>query len=133
MVGVAPVGTEGPPSEGRLPVFDLDVVSQSTGGDPDLIIEIAELFLDSGPEAIETLRRARWADDDTELASIAHRVKGGALNMGATRLADVAHLAESTWRAGDLSDVDVRIGRLHQEFADFGEALEKYRNKRDVR
>jgi len=129
----APTAIESSLVESGLPVFDIDVVSQSTGGDPDLIIEIAELFLDSGPEVIETLRRARWADDDTALASIAHRVKGGALNMGATRLADVAHLAESTWRAGDLSDVDVRIGRLHQEFADFGEALESYRNKRDVR
>lgn len=122
-----------PEPETGPPIFDIDVVSESTGGDSALIAEIAHMFLDTASSVIEDLRRARWADDSTELASLAHRVKGGALNIGATRLAGVADRAESTWRSGDLSDVDVRIGRLNQEFADFGDELQKYQSKRDVR
>lgn len=116
----------------RLAVFDADVVLQSTGGDLGLVVEVAQLFLDTQAEVVEMVRRARWADDARELAAVAHRIKGGALNIGATRLADIADRAESTWRGADLSDVDVRIGRLTRAFDDFAQALRDYREKRGL-
>ncbi|MAP93564.1 MAG: phosphotransferase [Ponticaulis sp.] len=107
----------------------------NTGGDRELAAEVLEIFRTQ----VETWGRmldpkdepARWAD-------AAHTLKGAALGIGASRLAEVCKIAETTGRSDpppSLTMAAVRIndirdcllptmdeaGQLQHEFAQFSE------------
>ena len=87
------------------PVLDpsvIDTLRQLTPpGEPDVLTEVLQMFLQEVPPRIERLRNACTAGDIQEVHRAAHSLKGSAGNIGASRLLDVCRRLDD--RKADLS------------------------------
>jgi len=74
------------------PEIDFDHLNKYVGGDPDLTREVFGLFRNQ----VEMWGRGLTADADDDMwASVTHSLKGSALAVGATSLAELCEAAES--------------------------------------
>jgi len=103
------------------PVLDatvLDTLRQLTPpGEPDVLAEVLELFLQEAPRRIEKLIAAWAANDAAELYKTAHSLKGSAGNIGAQPLFRVCSQLDGKGRAGDLTHVKPLVETLAAEYA----------------
>jgi len=60
----------------------------------DIAGRLADLFAESTPELLESLRSAQDAGDEEGLRRAAHKLKGSCLNIGATLMATLAASVE---------------------------------------
>ena len=84
-------------------VLDQDAALARVGGDHELLVEIAELFLEEYPGLLTTLAAAISNHDAYTVERTAHSLKGSIANFGAEAVRQVAFALEQTGRAGDLS------------------------------
>jgi HPt (histidine-containing phosphotransfer) domain-containing protein len=118
-----------PFSQAESAVLDLSVMAaiRSLGGpgDPDVFKEVARLFLADVPIHLAALGAAIAADSAGSVAQIAHRLRGGALEMGALRIAPLCAAIEQAARAGSLAHVAAQAESLHRECAAARIAIEQ--------
>ena len=118
-----------PVSTPELPVLDVSVMEaiRSLGGpgDPDVFNEVANLFLADVPVHLAALTAAIAAGSAESVAQIAHRLRGGALEMGALRMAPLCAAIEHAARAGSLEHAAAQAESLDREFAAARAALEQ--------
>ena len=83
-----------------------------------LAVELVALFVDDAPEAARGIRVALGSLRALDLVDEAHRLKGIALALGATSVAERSSEIEQLGRTGSLSLVLERLGVLDREIAD---------------
>ena len=87
------------------PVLDPSHLAMMTGNDPDLAVEVIDIFRQQTDIWVRMLDAdmppAQWAD-------AAHSLKGSALSVGAKRLADICAQAERLGRNAE----DVPVSRV---------------------
>jgi HPt (histidine-containing phosphotransfer) domain-containing protein len=66
----------------------------------DIAGRLADLFAESTPELLQTLRSAHDAGDEEAVRRAAHKLKGSCQNIGATRMATLAASVEQGQDAG---------------------------------
>jgi PAS domain S-box-containing protein len=108
--------------------------------DPSRLAELAEMgaeaaplirraignFVDGASENLAVVRRL-WAErDGAALRAAAHKLKGSAANLGANRVARVAHDVEQLAEQGELKRVGLKLVELQAELDDAVEALAAY-------
>ena len=86
-------------------------------GEPDVFAEVARLFLADVPIHLTALGVAIAADEKESVRNIAHRLRGGALEIGAVRMAPVCAAIEHAARSGSLVDAAAQADSLGREFA----------------
>jgi signal transduction histidine kinase/HPt (histidine-containing phosphotransfer) domain-containing protein/DNA-binding NarL/FixJ family response regulator len=74
--------------------IDRAVALSRAGGDPELLRDIAGLFIEHGPRWLDEVRSALDLGDWEGAKRLAHTLKGSATNLGAQRAADAAHALE---------------------------------------
>ena len=94
-------------------------------GEPNVFAEVARLFLADVPIHLLALGAAIAADDKESVRKIAHRLRGGALEIGAVRMAPVCAAIEQAARAGSLEDAAAQADSLGGEFALARQELEQ--------
>ena len=94
-------------------------------GEPNVFAEVARLFLADVPIHLLALGAAIAADDKESVRKIAHRLRGGALEIGAVRMAPVCAAIEHAARAGSLEDAAAQADSLGGEFALTRQELEQ--------
>jgi HPt (histidine-containing phosphotransfer) domain-containing protein len=94
-------------------------------GEPDVYAQVAHLFLADVPIHLSALSAAIAADSTESVAQIAHRLRGGALEMGALSMAPVCAAIERAARAGSLEHTIALAASLECEFAATRAALER--------
>jgi len=103
------------------PVLDPTVLENlrqlTPPGEPDVLKEVLELFLEDVPVRIERLRTAWQGGDAVVLQRAAHSLKGSAANIGATALLGVCRQLDELGRSGDLSSAAPLVTALEAEFA----------------
>jgi CheY-like chemotaxis protein len=104
--------------------LDADAALQQVAGDWDLLLTVANLFLDGWTELHDRLLRAVKEDDAAELAAVAHRLKGGSGNVGAKALHSLAGELELRWKAGDTAEASADVARLERRMEAYREALD---------
>ena len=116
--------------------IDFDHLNQYVGGDVDLTAEVFGLF----KHQVEMWSRALTveADDDT-WESVCHSLRGTALAVGATKLAQLCEKAEALIGAGNraggrdvaLQNIEFRISRTTAEIQrwEYRQTLNKMRGK----
>jgi HPt (histidine-containing phosphotransfer) domain-containing protein len=110
-------------------VLDVSVMvairSLGGAGEPDVYEEVARLFLADVPLHLSALGVAIAANSVESVEQIAHRLRGGALEMGALRMAPLCAAIEHAARAGSLEHAAARAETLDREFAAARVALEQ--------
>ena len=116
-------------SPSESPVLDASVMEmlRSIGapGEPDLYVEVARLFLADVPIHLTALHAAIAADSAESVRQIAHRLRGGSLEMGALRMAPLCAAIEHAAREGSLEHAAAQADSLAREFASARLELEK--------
>ncbi len=72
------------------------------GGDPELMRELARIFLAELPVKVDVLRNAAAAGDTERIRQAAHALKGSAAAVGGRPAADASSRLESLGRSGNL-------------------------------
>jgi HPt (histidine-containing phosphotransfer) domain-containing protein len=106
VVGAAPADPDPEPAaaapsealvdEARMLLFRRDY--------PDVAGRLAELFAETTPELLETLRAAHEAGDGEAVSRTAHKLKGSCQNVGATFMATLAGSLERGDAPADAVD-----------------------------
>jgi PAS domain S-box-containing protein len=93
-------------------------------GEPDLLGELAALFLVDVPNQLETLRQALEAGDISSARRVAHTLKGSCGNMGAKRMATICAELQDVGDSSDLTLAATLVKHLQAEFVRVRHALE---------
>ena len=105
--------------------FDLEGALERTGGDEEILKEIAELFLEDGPDLLMQIREAIDAKDAGALQKAAHTLKGSVANFGAEEAVETAFRLETMGREDQLSDVEAVYRSLEAAIHEVKNGLER--------
>jgi signal transduction histidine kinase/DNA-binding response OmpR family regulator/HPt (histidine-containing phosphotransfer) domain-containing protein len=94
-------------------------------GEPDILKELIELFLEDVPPQLEALREAEERDDPKSVERIAHTLKGSSSNLGAVRMAAICAELEEIGRSGELAPAPALISGLEAELGRVRAVLER--------
>jgi HPt (histidine-containing phosphotransfer) domain-containing protein len=97
------------PSMGSL---DREVALVRVGGDPELLKEIAVLFLENYEAWLGELRQATARADAQAVERTAHGLKGSVANFGARDAVEAALELENLGRNGDLTGMQQPLAAL---------------------
>jgi signal transduction histidine kinase/CheY-like chemotaxis protein/HPt (histidine-containing phosphotransfer) domain-containing protein len=95
----------------------LQTLRDVAGPDPDSFIhELVLAFVDEGGEELNQIRAAAETADPGALVMAAHRLKGSALNLGCTAVAEAADTLEALGRSGTVIGSGPLLDRLSDAF-----------------
>ncbi len=112
------------PASGQsiVPVFDIEnLVSQFN--DRVFALEIAELFASTLPEFKAELQESLILNDIEQTLGVAHRLKGSAATVKASRISGLALEIESAARDSQLDQIESQLAELLSEFDNFVNAV----------
>ncbi len=98
-----------------LPVVDETRLMNEFGGDPTILAELSNLFMEHVPPLFEAIVQAVESGATTDLAAHAHSLKGACATYGAPRLAHVCKEAELAARQDDLQTVSENLDVIKEE------------------
>ena len=98
-------------------------------GEPDIIEELGELFLERAPGRIEAMHQALEDREPEKLSREAHNLKSSSANVGAMKLSALARDLETMGRSGDLTRAPGLISQAEAELGRVRLALEEEMKK----
>lgn len=106
-------GTSKEPDAGRRPaLLDLEMALSRVSDDPELLREVAHLFLEDYPKALDEIRRAAESRDAQTLERSAHSLKGSVANFGAEPVVQAALRLETMGRNRSLEQAAEALAQL---------------------
>lgn len=99
-------------------------------GEPDLIVELLDLYLDNAPAKLAAMRAALVESDTTRLKYHAHYLKGSSANLGARRVAELCDELEGACRGDGLDGAGQTLERLARALGDARRVFEAERERR---
>ena len=116
--------------EALLSHLDMDVMEQLLSlddGELGLLEEMLVLYTEDTPDRIRAIETTLGTGEMTDMADVAHAIKGSAGTMGAPKVRAVAALLEGAGRQGKWEQPpDVLLAQLKQAYADSVAALEAF-------
>jgi HPt (histidine-containing phosphotransfer) domain-containing protein len=127
----APIGPPAleplPFSGGRISVIDRTMLARLRAirheGEPDLVLEVIELFLDESGDRLAELKGAIEGNDLPVVARIAHTLKGSAGHLGAKALTTLCRRLEDKARTGAPFNGAFAYSAIEEELGRVREAL----------
>jgi signal transduction histidine kinase/HPt (histidine-containing phosphotransfer) domain-containing protein len=111
------------------PAFDHVAALARASDDPELLMEIAGMFLSDYPRRMSAIKEAIACGDCEALGFAAHTLKGVVGNFHAQAALEAAQRLETMADKGDLTRLDVALATLEAEIERFSQALRLYRDK----
>ncbi|MDX2455928.1 MAG: response regulator, partial [Gammaproteobacteria bacterium] len=102
----------------------LDVIrDMEDEDDPDMLAEIAGLYLDRAPELLQAMQVAVANKDAEPLRIAAHTLKSSSANIGARALADLCRELEELGRSGSVDNAASKLSLVYDEYCRVDAAL----------
>jgi CheY-like chemotaxis protein len=105
----------------------LETLLEIVGGEPALLGELIDSFLEEAPPLVDTLRQALEQGDAAELRRAAHTIKSSSNDFGATTLAELCQELETMGKAGTLDGAAELVAQVEHECEQVSAALEAVR------
>jgi CheY-like chemotaxis protein len=118
-------------TEQRATVLDparLAVLAEMGSGASSIVDKAVTNFISGASEALAEITTAVRRHDAGRLRSSSHRLKGSALNLGATAVAQLCLELELLGDAGDTSHAAALVGELEQALRNAADALRDYQD-----
>jgi len=108
---------EGETDDARIDkqVWD-DLRSLQMDGEPNLLKDVLNAYLDDAPERIDEMTSGLAKLDREAVREAAHSLKGSSANVGAVRMFRLCADLERAVVAGDMVGVERRMGAIREEF-----------------
>lgn len=100
-----------------------ELLALSDDGDPELLVDLIEMFLADGPTKLDAIMRGVERQDWEQVERAAHALKGSSGNLGATFVQDDCDVIQNACRAHQTTDVPQRAQGLMQHLKDAEVAL----------
>lgn len=101
-------------------VVDISVLTsfeeEPVSGEPDLVVELIDIFFDDVPQRLTTMREAQALGDGAALGATAHSLKGSSSSLGATQMAAICDEIEVTANNLSPEEINAVMNRLEAEF-----------------
>jgi CheY-like chemotaxis protein/HPt (histidine-containing phosphotransfer) domain-containing protein len=104
-------------NNGQAPI-DFKKALEEFDGDREFLMEVAEGFIKNVKEQIVIIKQALSDGESTAVRKEAHSIKGGASNLCADVLAEIAFELENIGKSGSLENGNEILQRLEQAFSD---------------
>lgn len=105
-------------------VLDREDLLIRLGGDEEIFEDVINAFTKNISYDVESLKQATINRDNVVLVRCAHKIKGGALNIGAKALSEAALKIENSAKENRLGDTNTLIGKLEHEIGRLRENLD---------
>jgi HPt (histidine-containing phosphotransfer) domain-containing protein len=102
-------------------------------GEPDLVVELIDLYLQDAPRRLAVMSEALGNVDWVLLARAAHALKGSSATLGAGQVAQTCAELELLASRFLLQEIAVVLARLRQEFETLRNIFQIERQKRSDR
>jgi HPt (histidine-containing phosphotransfer) domain-containing protein len=96
---------------------------ESTGGDPDFLAELIDIYLDDAPRQLAAMRDAALSGRIEDLVRPAHTLKGSSASIGAVELSELSRTLELAARESAVEDPAAAIDGIEAELGRVREAL----------
>lgn len=113
-------------------VFDEAKALEYSGGDRELLQEIARMYLADGPSRLEEIRAGLKGGDAEVVERAAHKLRGSLSAFAAPLAVAAAQVVESLAAEGDLSEVAGAVAALHVEVERLRPSIENLVKGADV-
>jgi len=114
-------------------VIDFSVIEElkelQTDGEPDIIHELIDAFLEAAPEHMETIRKAAIDGAARDLQSAAHALRGSSSAIGAIPLSESLQKLEDMGKGNDLSSATAEVTRAEALLKEAETALSELRSR----
>jgi HPt (histidine-containing phosphotransfer) domain-containing protein len=114
---------------GALDRATLDDLLDSTGGDPEFVIELIDAYLGDAPNHLTAMRRAADEDDATLMNRAAHTLKSSSASLGALTLSALSRDVEELARNGATADGAALLPQVEAEWSRVEAAFGEYRSE----
>jgi signal transduction histidine kinase/CheY-like chemotaxis protein len=121
----APSSAASAPPRAPQPALDPVAARTNVGGDPEMMKELAQLFIDECPKLVGDVRRALDAGDAGALRIAAHTLKGSLSVFAAGPATAAARHLEGLGRSAQLADVETGWTVLRETIDDLLPALRR--------
>ncbi len=101
----------------ELPIFDPEQAKRIAIGELRILEKVTDKFIQDTPKQLDKLQVAVRAGPQKDLERLTHTLKGSARSVGALRLGEVAFIAETAAKQGDLAQVEQLLSSMRDEFA----------------
>ncbi len=106
--------------------LDFEQLRDSTLDDAEFGRELTAVFIRQAEEQLAAMAGALAEQDASALRALAHRLKGGALAMGALRVCAEAAALEEAAERGALGTAESRLGGIRSAFQEVRTMLEAH-------
>lgn len=106
-----------PSDAGDAAAVDLGVLEEATGGDRDLMEELARIYVADADLQLRALDDALQNKELDRLRKIGHALCGSSATVGAPRAAEIFRELEEAAKAGDAERIRRAIDQGISEFA----------------
>src|SRR5438270_12610179 len=116
----------GPPTRPGADAASLDAVDLAVlkgfedmqdEGEPDLVVELINLYLEDAPRKVASMLEAVAGADDVSLRRAAHSLKGSSASLGAFGVAALCEELEQVSKADSFRSAVALLNRLELESA----------------
>ena len=113
-------------------VLDMNVIDslRELGGDsdPDLLVELIDLFLADAPQHVEVIEAALESGDAKALEHAAHSLKSSCANIGALQMSSLCFDLEVMGREQRIEDRPEMASEIRERFSSVQAALSAIRS-----
>ncbi|MBK8980455.1 MAG: Hpt domain-containing protein [Planctomycetes bacterium] len=115
------------------PAIDMDIVQElldiSGEDDPELLVDLIDMFLEDGPLKVQTILEGLAAGDLDAVERAAHALKSSAGNLGASYVQDLAEQLQIAGHNRDAVAARACADQLRSRFTEAEQALREIRGR----
>jgi HPt (histidine-containing phosphotransfer) domain-containing protein len=104
-----------------------ELLSFASDGDPDLLLDLIQMFLDDSPSKVSAVREGLEAGDFEKAERAAHSLKASSGNLGARIVQDICEQLQVLTRGRKMNESLELAPRLEQSYAAAASELQKLR------
>ena len=117
--------------ESSKALWDKDYLLTQVGGNASLVIQLLEIFLADTPNQISGIVEASEQSDTDKISSLAHGLKGAALNLGINSFAATSKKIELEAKSDNIENIKKQLHHLELAFEQVRPILENYKKNQE--
>lgn len=106
--------------------FDMSIITRNFDGDLEFFKEIFQIFLETYPNQIETIRRMILENNPESVEKAAHRLAGSLTNFNISEIKDTALKLEKMGKEKRLKDAEKQLLMLELQINEFIIYIERH-------
>jgi HPt (histidine-containing phosphotransfer) domain-containing protein len=100
-------------------------------GEPDLIVELIDLYLEEASKLLAGMREAVAKKDELPIKQAAHSLRGSSGNLGILQMALMCREVEQM-KSDDILPIEVLVKKMEQELVQVRQILLEERQRRSL-